>query len=51
MKLNAVNQSSVTMVMRVQIYHMGYQTKGKDQFYQIVPLDLQNGQYPTSEKS
>ena len=51
MKLNTVNQSSVTMETRVEMHHMRYQTKGKGQLYEMLSLDLENGLYPTSERS
>ena len=51
MKLNTVNQSSVTMELRVKKHHMRYQNKGKGQFYEMLSLDLENGLYPTSERS
>ena len=35
MKLNTVNQSSVTMETRVEMHHMRYQNKGKGQFYEM----------------
>ena len=50
-KLNTVNQSSVTMETRVEMHHMRYQNVGKGQFYEMVSLDLENGLYPTSERS
>ena len=51
MKLNTVNQSSVTMETRVEMHQMRYQNKGKGQFYQMLSLDLENGLYPSSERS
>ena len=42
MKLNTKNQSSVTMETR---------DRGKGQFYQMLSLDLENGLYPSSERS
>ena len=51
MKLNTVNQSSVTIETRVKMHHVRYQNKGKGQFYEMVSLDLENGLYPTSERS
>ena len=51
MKLNTVNQSFVTIETRVKMHHMRYQNKGKGQFYEMVSLDLENGLYPTSERS
>ena len=51
MKLNTVNQSSVTMERRVEMHHKRYQNKGKGQFYQKLSLDLENGLYPSSERS
>ena len=51
MKLNTVNQSSVTMETRVKMHHMRYPNKGKAQFYEMLSLDLENGLYPTSERS
>ena len=51
MKLITLNQSSVTMETRVEMHHMGYQNKGKGQFYEMLILDLENGLYPTSERS
>ena len=51
MKLNTVNQSSVTMETRVEMHHMRYQNKDKGQFYEMLSLDLENGLYPTSERS
>ena len=51
MKLNTVNQSSVTKETRVEMHHMRYQNKGKGQFYQILSLDLEDGLYPSSERS
>ena len=51
MKLNTVNQSSVTMETRVEMHHMRYQNKGKGQFYEMLSLDLENGLYLTSERS
>ena len=51
MKLNTVNQSSVTMETRVEMHHMRYQNKGKGQFYDMLSLDLENGLYPSSKKS
>ena len=51
MKLNTVNQSSVTMETRVEMHHMRYQNKGKGQFYKMLILDLENGLYPTTERS
>ena len=46
MKLNTVNQSSVTMETRVEMHHMRYQNKGK-----MLSLNLEDGLYPTSERS
>ena len=51
MKLNTVNQSSVTMETRVEMHHMRYQKKGKGPFYEMLSLDLENGLYPSSERS
>ena len=51
MKLNTVNQSTVTMETRVEMHHMRYQIKGKGQFYKMLSLDLENGLYPSSERS
>ena len=51
MKLNTVNQSSVTMETRVEMHPMRYQNKGKYQFYKMLSLDLKYGLYPTSERS
>ena len=51
MKLNTVNQSSVTMETRVKMHHMRRQNKDKGQFYQMLSLDLENGQHPSSERS
>ena len=51
MKLNTVNQSSVTMATMVEMHHMRYQNKGKGQFYEMLGLDLENGLYPSSERS
>ena len=51
MKLNTVNQSSVTIETRVKMHHIRYQNKGNGQFYEMVSLDLENGLYPTSERS
>ena len=51
LKLNAVNQSSITMETRVEMHHMRYQNKGKGQFYEMISLDLENGLYPSSERS
>ena len=51
MKLNTVNQSSVTMETRVKMHHMRYQNKGKGQFYGMLNLNLENRLYPTSERS
>ena len=51
MKLNTVNQSSITMETTVEMHHMRYQNKGKGQFYEMLSLDLENGLYPTSERS
>ena len=51
MKLNTVNQSSVTMETGVEMHHMRYQNKGKGQFYQMLSLDLENGLYPSTERS
>ena len=51
MKLNTVNQISVTMETRVEMHHMRYQNKGKGQFYQMLNLDPEYGLYPTSERS
>ena len=45
MKLKTMNQSSITIKRRDQMYHMGYQKKGKGKFYQIVSLHLENGLY------
>ena len=50
MKLNTVNQSSVTVETRVEMHHMRYQNKGKGQFYDILSLDLENGLYPSSKR-
>ena len=51
MKLNTVNQSSVTMETRVEMHHMRYQNKGKGQFYEMLSLDLEKRLYPSSERS
>ena len=51
MKLNTVNQSSVTMETRVEMHYLRYQNKGTGQFYEMLSLDLENGLYPTSERS
>ena len=51
MKLNTVNQSSITMDTRVEMNHMRYQIKGKGQFYHMLILDLENRLYPSSERS
>ena len=51
MKLNTVNQSSVTMETRVEMHHMRYQNKCKGQVYEMLSLDLENGLYPSSERS
>ena len=51
MKLNTVNQSSVTMETRVEMHHMRYQNKGKGQFYDMLSLDLKNILYTSSERS
>ena len=51
MKLNTVHQSSVTMDTRVKMHHMRHQNKGKGQFYPMLSLDLENGLYPSSERS
>ena len=51
MKLNTVYQSSVTMETRVEMHHMRYQNEYKGQFYQMLSLDLENGLYPSSERS
>ena len=51
MKLNTVNQSSVTMETRGEMHHMRYQNKVKGQFYEMLSLDLENGLYPSSERS
>ena len=51
MKLNTVNQSSVTMETRVEMHHIRYQNKGKGLFYEMLSLDLENGLYPSSERS
>ena len=51
MKLNTVNQSSVTLETRVEMHHIGYQNKGKGQFYDMLSLGLENGLYPSSKKS
>ena len=51
MKLNTVNRSSVTMETRVEMHLMSYQNKGKGQFYEMLSLDLENGLYPSSERS
>ena len=51
MKLNTVNQSSVTIETRVEMHHMRYQKKDKGQFYEMLSLDLGNGLYATSERS
>ena len=51
MKLNTVNQSSVTMETRVEMHHMNHQNKGKGQCCQMLSLDLENGLYPSSERS
>ena len=42
MKLNTVNQSSVTMETRVKMHHMRYQNKSKGQFYEMLSLDPEN---------
>ena len=51
MKLNTVNQSSVTVETRVEMHHMRYQNKGKGQFYDMLSSDLENGLYLSSRKS
>ena len=51
MKLNTVNQNSVTMEARVEMHHMRYQKKGKGQFYLMLSLDQENELYPSSESS
>ena len=51
MKLSTVHQSSVTMERRVEMHHIRYRKKGKGQFYQMLSLDLENGLYPSSERS
>ena len=51
MKLNTVYQSSITMETRVEMHHMRHQNKRKGQFYQMLSLDLENGLYPSSERS
>ena len=39
MKLNTVNQSSVTIETRVEMHQMRFQNKGKGQFYEMLSLD------------
>ena len=39
------------METRVEMHHMRYQNKGMGRFYEMVSLDLENGLYPTSERS
>ena len=51
MKLNTVNQSSASMETSVEMHHMRYPNKGKGQFYPMLSLDLENGLYPSSERS
>ena len=51
MKLNPVNQSSVTMETRVEMHHMRYQKKDEGKFYDMLSLDLENGLYPSRERS
>ena len=51
MKLNTVNQSSITMETIVEMHHMRYQNKGKGQFYEMLSVDLENGLYLSSERS
>ena len=50
MKLNTVNQSSITMDTSP---NASYETENKDkgQFYEMLSLDLENGLYPSSERS
>ena len=31
------------MEMRVEMHHLRHQNKGKDQFYEMLTLDLENG--------
>ena len=50
-KLNTVSQSLVTMETTVEMHHMRRQNKGKGQFYKMLSLDLENGLYPSSERS
>ena len=51
MKMNTVNQSSVTMATRVEMHHMRYQKKYEGQFYDMFSLDLENGLYQSCERS
>ena len=51
MKLNTVNQSSVTMETRVEKHPMRYKKKDEGQFYDMLSLDLENGLYPSCERS
>ena len=51
MKLNTVNQSSLTMETRVKMHHMRRQKKDKGQFYQMLSIDLEKGLHPSSERS
>ena len=46
-----MNQSSASMETRVEMHHMRYPNKGKGQFYPMLSLDLENGLYPSSERS
>ena len=50
MKLNTVNQSSVTMETRVEMHHMRYKKKDEGQFHDMLSLDLENGLYPSCEE-
>ena len=43
-------KSSVTMDTRVEMHHLN-QNKGKGRCYQMLSLDLENGLYPSSERS
>ena len=51
MKLNTLNQSSVTMETRVEMHHMRYKIKDEGQFHDMLSLDLENGLYPSCERS
>ena len=51
MKLNTVNQSSVTMEKRVEMHHMRYEKKDEGQFHDMLSLDLENGLYASCERS